>query len=396
MDEIHTCKICGRLPKPGYRFCYHCAVPVVDSELMSSEEAEVYHTALRRWCLLNCERLIGDEEASKDYQKCSVCKAGVIEEDGVCSNCGFISLSVEQISEASTKTLEKAAKQRRIWLRASGRELVEYGVDDYSNSEDFMRGMEEKKKQIVAALEKVQQWVEARFEEEERRKQGISDQFATDIMKSIRQDPNLRYESLSDEKKAAIDDYVRTKAAPSMVKVATLSVTAAQKNVEKIMYYGQEMILPDDPSWATLTEAQKSEMLARQKIFQEWRHRTVVVAFGAYCVMAAFLGPLTSLLAGSCLQLALTSIAVSWYSSKVDTFTRKAGMIFYIAGAVFLFSMTWLNRSDWIIAIGGALVFVLAAEIIHLLGLQLAWNVRHALNKAEVGDAEVAELTKKG
>ncbi len=380
-DPLPTCPVCGHSLKPHHHFCYHCVIAFIDSNQMSPTERNAYSTALFNWYGLHASLSLEDKPVA-DTRRCSLCKAGEFDPDKVCGNCGHIALPIKQLYHTTTlPVLERAVRIRRKWLLTFGPRIENYGVEDFTNAEEVKHGHEEKYRRFMDDLNAFERHVKRQFEEARKQQEKLVDEVSEEILEAIRRSPKAGYESLTEGQRDKINAWIRNELAPAQIKTIREALQYAQKKVERTMYYGQEMILPDSPFWDTLNADQHKAMLARHKLIKRWWHWPSLISYLIYCLTAPFLSAGIGLIAWLGSLVVLTAIAVSWYSQLMNSMLSKASMVMIVAGLVILVIATWYLRLPWLTIFGGLALIGLGSTVIPALLRGLYWYVRNALIK---------------
>lgn len=202
-----------------------------------------------------------------------------------------------------------------------------------------------------------------------------------EIIDKIRRDPKVGYESLTEDQKSKLRAMFRSDVAPPRIKALWEELRYAQKRVERVMYYGQEMILPETPFWETLSAERQKAMLARHEEIENWWNRPSLISFVIYCLTAPLLGVALSVMAWLSSLLVMTFIAVSWRSQNAESLLRRISAIVIIAGLAILAIATSYLRTNWLSALAGLALIGLGSAVVPALFRGLLWYIRDILIK---------------
>ena len=364
-------------------FCRHCVTALCDPSRMSPAERHAYFIALLRWYSLHhfslSDSLAKQEPA--DPRRCGRCGVGSLDSDNVCHTCGHIQVAPEQLRAVPLRVLEKAVQTTKRKARDDSRTLPDFGIRDYTNPEQFYRGLDDKARQLKDILNQMKEHALKQLHEHEEQEKHLVDMVSEETFENLRRSPDVNLTSLPAERRQEIEGWIRTEYAPAMISGTRDAFQRAQSRLEKVMYYGQEMILQNSPMWSSLTARQQKAMLARHADLEKWWGRPNTISFLLYCLAAPFLGVPGGILLWLTSLGTLTAVAVSWYVERLNVTLGRLSIAMVVLGLAAL-SLT-VNRlgSNWPWGFGVLLAIALLSPLVSPLLRAVLWDVRSKVIK---------------
>jgi len=177
------------------------------------------------------------------------------------------------------------------YLAQQGETPFDFGVRDFTSWEEVRAGVRKKTDLTIEELNRMKEaaldWFHRREEAKARAEEAVAQRFVDELKPVIQEvtEPDR------------LKQWVRDELAPAYVKSAIAAHEHGKRLVQRSMYYGLPLELPDVPwsNWSLLSKRKQGEMLKQHKLIQQWWECGMwlaMVAFGLASPVVVLFGRL--------------------------------------------------------------------------------------------------------